>query len=195
MRSPAGRLLGLVVLAALAAVGVRLAGQPAGDDMARYHGRDFRVVHVIDGDTLDIEAPDAGSSTTRVRLWGVDTPEVAGSPQGEMHFGRQASAFTARCVAGRSVHLMLVEGKARDKYRRLVAYVYLERGGPMLNEMLIESGYGYADPRFSHPFKQRFASAEAYARKTRAGLWADVRPDQMPEWRQRLVREGSLPKR
>src|SRR4051812_20748449 len=47
------------------------------DDVARYHDHLFRIVHVVDGDTVDIDAPDGGKSKTRIRLWGVDSPEVA----------------------------------------------------------------------------------------------------------------------
>ena len=63
----------------------------------------------------------------------------------------------------------------------------------VVNERLIETGHAYADWRFSHPHKDRFLAAERRARRERCGLWAGVRPDQMPGWRQRSRRGRSSP--
>ncbi|HSW44722.1 MAG TPA: thermonuclease family protein [Phycisphaerae bacterium] len=157
----------------------------AGPDHERYHNRQFVCVQVVDGDTIDVDAPDAGLATTRVRFWGVDTPETAKSRQGEMYFGLQASAFTKSCVDGKTVRLVLAPDQTRDKYGRLLAYVYFDEPPRMLNEEIIAGGFGYVDSRFDHVWRQRFMDVEGRARKQGLGLWAEVRPDQMPEWRQR----------
>jgi micrococcal nuclease len=156
-----------------------------GDDRNRYHHQSFVVVNVVDGDTLDVDAPDGSRPTTRVRLWGVDTPEVAGSGGPEMHFGPQASGFTKSLVLDQRIRLELSGQRTRDRYGRLLAFVYLADGG-MLNEQLVETGHAYADPRFDHEYKQRFSALEERARRGRTGLWTDVSAKEMPLWRQRL---------
>ena len=161
---------------------------PVGSDHDRYHNQTFTCVNVVDGDTLDIGVPDADRITTRIRLWGVDTPESEVSPRGAMHFGAEASAFTKSQVLFQPVRVVLAPDRARDKYDRLLAYVYYRGNGRderMLNEELIAGGYGYADSRFDHVWKQRFRDLEAAARKDQLGLWKDVTPARMPEWRQR----------
>lgn len=164
---------------------VTVSAPPIGGDYERYQGRIFTVVKVVDGDTFDIAAPDRDRPTTRIRLWGVDTPEVAGSPRGAMHYGAEASAFAKTTLNGQRVRLELVEDDTRGKFGRLLAYVYVEGTGVMLNEALLEGGYAYADPRFPHPRLASFLQLESQARAANVGLWSSVTPDQMPGWRQR----------
>ena len=157
----------------------------SGTDWERYHDHMFHVTHVVDGDTLDIEIPDGQRATTRIRLWGVDTPEIKHGGDPDMYFGPEAKSFAERTLHGRDVHIVLSPKRTRDKYGRLLAYVYLERGGTMFNELLIEDGFAYADTRFRHAFDANFKNEERQARSAHAGLWADVKPEQMPTWKQR----------
>ncbi len=160
-------------------------------DFFRYHGRTFSVARVVDGDTLDIDAPDAGKPTTRIRLWGVDTPETGLGRTVEMFFGPEASAFAKSTLEGKRVHVVLSPRRTRGKYSRLLAYVFLERGGTMFNELLLEEGYAYADRRFPHHYKQQFEAIEKRARREGAGLWGSVEIDDMPPWRQRFERSDA----
>jgi micrococcal nuclease len=153
--------------------------------VARYHDRVFTIVKVVDGDTVDVDVPDGRHRSTRIRLRGVDTPEVAEAPTGEMYWGDQASRFARITLDGRSVRLDLIEGDTRDKYGRLLAYVYLGESGEMFNEMLLRRGHAYADTRFEHPLRDRFVELESEARAAGVGLWRDVTVNQMPGWRQR----------
>lgn len=155
-------------------------------DHEKYHDRSFRVVHVVDGDTLHIDIPDAEREATRIRLWGVDTPETGHGNTTEMYFGPEAKTFAKDSLEGRTVHVILAEKKTRDKYDRLLAYVYLERGGVMFNELLMEEGFAYADRRFPHHYRDQFEAIESRARREKKGLWAGVKSDQMPPWRQRM---------
>lgn len=173
-------LLGLAVLDR----GFAFFGQP--DDYSRYHTKTFRVANVVDGDTLDIDIPDGKSPTTRVRLWGVDTPEVAGSKQGEMHYGPEASAFAKNMLLDRQVRIVLSPTKTRGRYGRLLAYVRVEPDGRCFSELLLETGHAYADWRFDHPRKTEFKAIEHRARRQGVGLWAEGTPDQFPPWRRRM---------
>lgn len=191
---PAWRRRPLVTIVLLALAGLVIYERGLGrlrtrDDYARYHDQVFDVVNVVDGDTFDINAADGKYPSTRIRLWGVDTPEVAGSPAGPMHFGPEASAFAKRRLLGRQVRIVLSPSKTRDKYDRLLAYVYLDPSDVTFNELLLEHGFAYADWRFAHPYKRRFQAIEERAARKGVGLWAEVTFEQKPEWRQRMERE------
>jgi len=153
----------------------------------------FVVRDVIDGDTLDLEILDGEKPYTRVRLWGVDTPETKHPKVGVMYFGPEASAFTKDLVGGTNVMICLEPYEhSRDKYGRLLAYIYLP-DGRMLNQELIEQGYGYADTRFRHIYRDRFDDLEKLARKDRRGLWKEVKPEQFPTWRIKREAKKSQP--
>lgn len=163
---------------------------PGEDDYLRYHNQTFRVAAAVDGDTLDLDIPDGQHKHTRVRLWGIDTPEtVDPRKDGPDYFGPEASAFTKSQTAGQDVRVELVQGKSRDKYERLLAYIYLP-DGTMLNERILEGGFGYADTRFGHPRMERFKTLEKRAEKSKIGLWEHVKPAQWPAWRQRALEQS-----
>lgn len=175
-------------------LGERAVKKPVGgSDESRYHDRTARVIKVVDGDTMDLDLADVDRPTTRVRLWGVDTPEVAHGGEPEMHFGPEAKAFAERTLAGREVHVVLNPERTRDKYGRLLAYLFLDRGGEIFNAKLIAEGFGYADWRFDHPYKDEFEAAERRAQRAELGLWKGLRLEQMPAWRQRMSAQSSRP--
>jgi micrococcal nuclease len=160
-------------------------GRPSGDDWAIYDKQDFIVTRVVDGDTLEVAAHPAARAT-RVRLIGVDAPEVNGDGGRAEHWADAATRYAAGRSAGRSVTLRLEPTQTRDRYRRLLAYVYLSEG-ETLNLALVRDGQAYADRRFRHTLRTQFEQAENGARRKGTGLWKDVTPDQMPQWRQRWL--------
>ena len=184
-------LAGLVLLVAVGLIERVLLRPATGNDHARYHNQSFTVVRVLDGDTLDVDVPDGKHRSTRVRLWGVDAPELAHEGEPAAHFGPEAHAFAARTLRGRKVHLVLAPEQTRDLYGRLLAYVFLERGGRMFNEMLLEEGYAYADLRFDHVYKPQFIQADRRARRAGVGLWQAVTLEDMPTWKQRFEGDDS----
>ena len=159
---------------------------PPGSDQQLYHEKTFKVIKVVDGDTIDLNVPDPHNdkSYTRVRLWGVDTPETKHPKMGVMYFGPEASEFSTEMVLNKqvAVHLEPFQN-TRGKYHRLLAYIYLP-DGKMLNEELIKNGYGYADPRFKHMLRQKFKQLGNQAQKEKLGLWKNIRLDQCPGWYQ-----------
>jgi len=181
--------VGVLVVVLLMIAGAWSRSRSGGGDFETYHNKVFTVVNVVDGDTVDINVPDGKYAHTRIRLWGVDTPEVAGSPRGAMYFGAEASMFTKRTLAGRGVRVLLSPKRTRDKYHRLLAYLEVADTGDRFNEMLVAEGMAYADWRFDHPLKTRYKTIERKARKAGVGLWAQVTRDQMPPWRERMERE------
>ncbi len=170
----------MAVLAALVAADRwGLFGRAPRPDMETYHLQSFTVVGVSDGDTLDVDCPDGRYAHTRVRLWGVDTPETVKPDTPVQHFGPQATQFTRDATLGQVVSLELDSRQTRDKYDRLLAYVFLP-DGRMLNRRLVEEGYGYADPRFEHRAKDEFARLQRQAMRQRRGLWKSVRNEDLP---------------
>jgi len=162
------------------------------EDVCLFHRKRFRVIRVVDGDTVDIGRPFSSYKSTRVRLLGVDTPETENSPAGEMYFGEEASKFTRKMVLNKTVTVILdKEQKSRDTYGRVLAYLQLE-DGRILNAELISEGMAYKDIRFRHQDFEKYLELESLARKNRKGLWQEVTTEQLPQWLRRL-RPGILP--
>ena len=158
-------------------------GIPAGQEWQVFDRQQVVVEDVIDGDTIDVRLTGtSGADDTRVRLLGIDTPEKGA------HWGEEATRFTAGQVEGSTVTLRLGESETRDRYGRLLAYVYLD-DARTLNELLVREGHAYAHRRYPHQFQPQFEAAENEARRDRRGLWRDVTVEQMPDWRQAWLKE------
>jgi micrococcal nuclease len=130
---------------------------------------DGRVVKVVDGDTIHVVL--RGRRET-VRYIGVDTPETKHPTKGVQCYGRAAAAFNARLVAGERVRLV-GDAEQRDRYGRLLAYVYRVRDGLFVNAELARRGYARPltiPPDVRHA--ARFAAASREAREGRKGLWS-----------------------
>jgi micrococcal nuclease len=154
-------------------------------DIQKYDGRQFAVIKVIDGDTLDIDIPDGNYPHTRIRLWGVDTPETKDPRTGPMFFGKEASEFTTTKALNKKVVVHLEKDRdTRDKYHRLLSYVQLP-DKTYLNEILLSEGYAYADLRFKHGLYNKYKQLESLARSQKKGLWKNITEEQMPKWKQK----------
>jgi len=183
--------IAVVIAAAVTADRLGVFGVAPPPDRQKYDGRHFRVVRVWDGDTFDLDVPDGREDFTRVRLWGVDTPETNHPDKPPMHFGREATAFTKRLVDGRTVRIELEPGvRPRGKYGRLLAWVYLP-DGRLLNEVLVREGYAYADPRYGHHLRKEFRKWQEEAHAGRRGLWQDATNKDLPYYyRDKLLPEN-----
>ena len=122
--------------------------------------------YVIDGDTIIVIID---RKKEKVRLIGVDTPEKDGPYTKEEPFNKEASDFTKRLVKGKRVRLEY-DWQKRDKYGRLLAYVYLE-DGTFLNAELIKQGYGTLFRKFPFKYRDNFIRYEQEARDNKRGLW------------------------
>jgi len=158
------------------------------DDFEKYNGKNFTVINVVDGDTIDIDIADGQYEHTRIRLWGIDTPETKNPKTGTMYFGPQAAEFTKKLTLGKPVTVYPDEGnRTRGYYGRLLAYIKLP-DGRFLNEVLLTDGFAYADTRFRHGFYQKYIQLESAARSQKKGLWEKVMPEQLPKWLQKQNR-------
>ena len=130
------------------------------------------VTRVVDGDTIVVTID---GRDEKVRLIGVDTPETVDPRKPVQYFGKEASSFTKRMATGKTVRLELDQASAvtghRDKYGRLLAYVYLP-DGTLLNAEIIRQGYGHAYTRFPFARMDEFRALERKAQEAGRGLWA-----------------------
>ena len=161
--------------------------QGSDQDFARYDGKTFTVVRIVDGDTLHLNVPDANRPTTTVRLLGIDAPEMHDNQRGQMFYAREATEFVPQFTYDRAVTVYLDRTTARTRgtYGRLLAYLVLP-DGQVLNEALLLEGCAYADLRFRHGSFQRYQQLEATARSLQKGMWSDVTREQLPDWLQRM---------
>ena len=127
----------------------------------------YRVLKVIDGDTVKIQYED---EPTRVRLIGVDTPEMATSDKPAERFEKEASSFTHNLLTGESIYLRFNANNKRDKYGRLLAYVYRCPDGLFVNLETIRQGYGRAYTRFPFKYSELFRYYEQRAREGIKGI-------------------------
>ncbi|MHC4985937.1 MAG: thermonuclease family protein, partial [Planctomycetota bacterium] len=166
-------LLIVIVVILVCSDHVGLFGRAPKDDLGRYDGQTFWCVKVIDGDTLDVNIPDPTNDhkTTRIRLWGVNTPELGKDGRPPEYFALEAAYLAHELADGKQLTLHLVPGHTRGGYERLLAYVILP-DGRMLNRVLIETGAGYADPRYEHDLMAEFLALQDAAMAQRIGLWA-----------------------
>jgi len=143
-------------------------------------GDDYRCVlvsRVVDGDTLVME------NNQRVRLIGIDTPEMHDSSKlnrdakrsGEdietiKALGRQSYEFTKKLLQGQRVRLEF-DVERYDKYKRILAYVYLE-DGTFANARIVEEGYASL---MTYPpnvkYADLFLKLYRQAREDKRGLW------------------------
>ncbi len=155
-------------------------------DVQKYHGKTFTVVNVVDGDTIDIDIPDGQFDHTRIRLWGIDTPETKNPKTGIMYYGPQAGEFVTQKTLDKKVQIFLdIANRSRGKYGRLLAHVKLGNDR-FLNEVLLSEGFAYADLRFRHSHYNKYKQLEAAARRQKKGLWQNVKREQLPRWLQRI---------
>jgi len=159
---------------------------PAQDDRAKYHLKTFIVTKVVDGDTLDINLPDGKYKTTRIRLLGVDTPETKKPNTPVMYFGPEAYAFTKHVALGKQVIVIIdTVSRPRDRYGRLLGYLRLEDGN-VLNQLLVEQGFAYADLRFKHTEYEKYKILMGQAQQNKKGLWKNLKFEDMPPWLQKI---------
>lgn len=129
------------------------------------------VVKVVDGDTLDVRI---NGKTERLRLIGIDTPETVDPRKAVQCFGVEASNKAKELLEGKMVTLEAdPEQGERDKYKRLLRYIFLP-DGQSFNKLMISEGYAY-EYTYETPYKYQaeYKQAQKDAEANKKGLWAD----------------------
>jgi endonuclease YncB( thermonuclease family) len=129
-----------------------------------------RVFGVHDGDSLRVNTD--GGRTMRVRLYGVDCPEI------KQPYGIKARALTRQLAFGR---LLTFESKGKDRYGRIIARVYLLTR-KMLAQELVKAGACWWYQKYA-PDDEGLKRLEREAKAEMRGLWAEEEP--VPPWKWR----------
>ncbi|MBM7624865.1 thermonuclease family protein [Sporohalobacter salinus] len=122
------------------------------------------VAKVIDGDTIKTAAG------KKIRFIGVDTPEIGSFNKKVEYYGKKASKFTTEKLEGKMVYLDY-DVKKYDKYKRILAYVFL-KDGTFFNAKLLKAGYAELltmPPNVN--YVELFKELVKEARENKRGLW------------------------
>jgi hypothetical protein len=134
-----------------------------GDDWARFDGREFRFVRLIDGDSMAVCEPSSGEIID-VKLMGI-RPFHAPLEK------RMVDVADAQLV-GKMIVLHLGLTRTRDERGRLVADAMTEDGKP-ISALLATQGLALADRRSSSAFVGEAVRGQSQARKKRVGMWGE----------------------
>lgn len=130
----------------------------------------YVVTSFADGDTLTV---DINGTKEKVRLIGVDTPEVNDPRKPVQCFGHAASQFTQTLIGTNVVRLESDPTNSdRDRYNRILRYVYLP-DNTLVNLEIIKQGYGFAYTTYPFEKQSEFTTTEIAARDQGRGLWGN----------------------
>lgn len=130
------------------------------------------VVSVADGDTITVKL---NGVKQRVRLIGIDAPELAHEKQSEECYALESTAELKELVLEKEVLLEADSTQDNaDQYGRLLRYVFLaDEATVSVNQKLVADGfafeYTYDDP---YRYQREFRDAEGEADQEGNGLWA-----------------------
>lgn len=129
-----------------------------------------RVAYITDGDTVYVH-PEDGSAGRKVRLIGIDTPEIEHDDPAEC-FGEEAMGYTSEALLERLVWLTF-DSDCIDPYDRTLAYVFRDQGeAGFFNRVLARQGYATAlaiDPNTT--FEAEIDADVREAQREGAGMW------------------------
>jgi micrococcal nuclease len=129
-----------------------------------------RLVRVVDGDTIVV---DLGGQEETVRLIGIDTPESVKPDSPVECYGPEASRELARLLPPGTPLRLARDTELRDRYDRLLAYVFRLPDELFVNLELAATGHA-AELAFAPnlTFADDVADAVAAARRAGLGLWS-----------------------
>jgi micrococcal nuclease len=140
-----------------------------------------RVTRVLDGDTID------AAGLGRVRLLGIDAPEIGGPFERPAPFAVDARNELQMLVLNRFVRFECDTIPDNDRYARRLAYVVLETG-EFVNARLVRDGLARVSARTRLRRLDELREAETEAQQRRRGMWGDtprVPPDSYRSGRRR----------
>lgn len=134
--------------------------------------QEAKVIRVIDGDTIEISI---NGTIEKVRFIGVDTPETVDPRKTVQCFGEKASKVTKDALTNQTVWLESDSTQGnRDKYSRLLRYVWTDDEKVDFGKVLIATGFAY-EYTYNTPYKYQssYKQAQSEAEQGKKGLWAD----------------------
>lgn len=137
-----------------------------------------RVTRVIDGDTLELSAPD--NTRTMIRLAQIDAPEKS------QPYGERATAALAALTLGKLARVEVVD---LDRYGRTVGEVYAD--DLHVNKEMVRQGHAWAYTRYVDSLA--IIDLEDEARQHQRGLWRLSLTERDPPWEWRRSQGASAP--
>jgi len=135
----------------------------------------YAVDHFVDGDTI---AVNMNGAVETIRFIGIDTPETHKPNTPVQCYGPAAAAYTKNRIGNSRVRLVSDSlSTNRDRYNRLLRYVYLA-DGTNLDQELVAKGYAFAYVSFPFTKSDAFSTAQTNAQKQHLGLWGNCKPYQ-----------------
>lgn len=174
-RTPKTKIALVVFVAAWALFFAEQAGwlNGAGQFMQTNQPGLYTVTRFSDGDTIVI---DMNGKKESIRFIGVDTPETHKPNAPVQCYGTAASAYTKNVIGNKKVKLVADPlSTNRDRYDRLLRYVYLT-DGTFMNQRLVEEGFGFYYPHFPFTKSKQFESAQLKAQAANKGVWGNCTP-------------------
>lgn len=173
--------LGLIILLIGFFIVQKFTDSDKASDKNEKSGNYITVIRVVDGDTFELE------NKERVRLLGIDTPEKYESKKLDKDattsgmdkktvkkLGQLASNYVKGFVEGKRVRLERdPTNDDKDRYGRLLRYVYLE-DGTCVNAKIIQDGYAQVYESFPITKMDEFRKLQREARENNRGLWGPV---------------------
>lgn len=161
----------LLFLIALAAVVVMQSGWLSGGVQKAEQSQPglYTITHYVDGDTI---AVNMNGSVETVRFIGVDTPETHKPNTPVQCYGPQAAEYTRQRISQFGKVRLQADplDTNRDRYGRLLRYVYLP-DGTLMEAETIKNGYGFAYTQFPFQKTTEFKTYEDQAKSAKKGLW------------------------
>ncbi len=149
-----------------------------------------KVLRVLDGDTLEIALLDTNdpdipssvlqrwrrqelsdSASLRLRLIGIDAPELFTEDGSIYEQGLQALKFASALIENKNIELQF-DAILWDKYERILAYARLPDYPETIQSALLKSGNAFAEKEFDHPMRGEYIVLEVEAKSKKNGIWA-----------------------
>ena len=159
------KLLITILICTLISVGYAFAQKEKPRDTEQVSAK---VIRTIDGDTISVQI---GDKYEKVRMIGVDTPELKDERPRVQCFAIAAKMYTEDHLDGLTVQLEADPTQAdRDRYGRLLRYVWWNKD--LYNRYIIKKGFAY-EYTYGKPYKyqKEFKEAQKYAEESKWGLW------------------------
>lgn len=160
-----------IAVIALAASSMALVGSGCSSSHADADTTTATVLRVVDGDTVDVV--DDSRGRLRIRVIGIDSPEVHKPRYSVVCWGPQASEFARDTLTGQRVAIVTDPSQdTHDRYGRTLAY--LDRSGGW--DVSVESAragaaHSYIYGHLPATRTPQIEAAETEARQAGRGLW------------------------
>jgi micrococcal nuclease len=157
------------------------------------------VTHITDGDTIGVRftteldpETEPGRSTglvtnarvdarETIRLIGIDTPESKRPNTPIECFSHEASTALGQLLPEGTPVRVELDVEHRDRYGRLLGYIFRSSDGLFVNHEMVRSGMAAA---FAFPpnisYADQFSAASSAARSNNVGLWSSCESEHEP---------------